>query len=118
MTRNMNLSVNLLEAPAVEALPVEMAERKGLGHPDTICDALAEGVSLSLTRHYRDRFGVILHHNVDNSLLCGGAARFAFGGGELLEPIETFLVGRATCNFRANRSLSTSWPRTQSASGF
>ena len=48
---------------------VEVVERKGLGHPDTICDALAETLSRNLCREYRRRFGDILHHNVDKGLL-------------------------------------------------
>lgn len=96
---SMTVSVRQLEGPAVEALPVEIVERKGLGHPDTICDALAEEVSLALSRYYRDRFGLILHHNVDKILLCGGSARTAFGGGEVTAPIEIFLAGRATREF-------------------
>lgn len=73
-----------------------MVERKGAGHPDTLCDGLAEALSLSLCRHYRREFGQILHHNVDKTLLCGGAAAPAFGGGRMLKPIEIFLSGRAT----------------------
>jgi len=80
--------------------PVEMVERKGLGHPDTICDALAEQLSRNLCRHYRDRFGEILHHNVDKALLCGGSAAPAFGGGEVTAPIEIHLSGRATSRVR------------------
>lgn len=75
---------------------VEMVERKGLGHPDTICDALAEELSLALCRYYRDHFGLILHHNVDKALLWGGASQTAFNGGEVLAPMEIFLAGRAT----------------------
>ena len=75
---------------------VEVVERKGLGHPDTLCDAIAERVSIELCRHYLERFGQILHHNVDKVLLCGGASRAAFGGGEITEPIEIYLAGRAT----------------------
>lgn len=74
---------------------VELVERKGLGHPDTICDALSERLSQGLSRLYLERFGVILHHNVDKALLRGGRARAAFGGGEVLAPIEVFLCGRA-----------------------
>ena len=81
-------------APGSE--PVEVVERKGLGHPDSICDGVAEHVCVRLCRHYLDRFGVVLHHNVDKVLLCGGAARAGFGGGEVLEPIEIYLAGRAT----------------------
>lgn len=77
------------------AAGIEMVERKGLGHPDTICDALAEELSRALSRFYLDRFGVILHHNVDKALLVGGAARPAWGGGSVEEPIEIHLAGRA-----------------------
>jgi S-adenosylmethionine synthetase len=82
--------------PAVAHLPLEIVERKGVGHPDTICDALAENLSAALSRFHLERFGVILHHNVDKALLRGGAARPRFGGGEILEPIEIYLTGRAT----------------------
>jgi S-adenosylmethionine synthetase len=74
---------------------VEVVERKGLGHPDTICDALAETFSRNLCREYRRRFGEILHHNVDKALLCGGRAAPAFGGGSVLAPITIHLAGRA-----------------------
>lgn len=75
--------------------PVEFVERKGLGHPDTICDALAETLSRNLCRHYLDRFGTVLHHNVDKVLLCGGSAAPRFGGGRILQPIDIYLSGRA-----------------------
>jgi len=73
----------------------EVVERKGLGHPDTICDALAECFSRRLCREYLDRFGHILHHNVDKALLVGGQAAPAYGGGRLLAPINIHLAGRA-----------------------
>ncbi|HUH69437.1 MAG TPA: methionine adenosyltransferase [Mycobacterium sp.] len=75
---------------------VEVVERKGLGHPDTICDALAETLSRNLCREYRERFGRILHHNVDKVLLCAGQAMPAFGGGAIIAPITIYLAGRAT----------------------
>jgi len=74
---------------------VEIVERKGLGHPDTICDALAETLSRNLCREYRDRFGAVLHHNVDKALLCGGRAAPVFGGGRVIDPINIYLAGRA-----------------------
>jgi S-adenosylmethionine synthetase len=80
--------------PADQA--VEVVERKGLGHPDTICDALAESFSRSLSREYRRRFGEILQHNVDKALLWGGRAMPRFGGGEVVSPINVYLAGRAT----------------------
>lgn len=99
----MNVVVSDLDGTPAAAQPVEIVERKGLGHPDTICDALAEEVSLALSRAYVDRFGFVLHHNVDKVLLRGGAARPAFGGGVVDEPIELFLAGRATSEYRGAR---------------
>ena len=80
---------------AIEARGIEIVERKGLGHPDSICDALAENLSRALCREYRRRFGLILHHNVDKVLLSGGRASPAFGGGTILAPINIYLAGRA-----------------------
>jgi S-adenosylmethionine synthetase len=79
-----------------DSLHVEMVERKGRGHPDTICDALAEAFSIGLSRAYSERFGVILHHNVDKVLLKGGSSTPRLGGGEVVEPLDVFLAGRAT----------------------
>ncbi len=88
--------ITSLDGSSPDAAAGEIVERKGRGHPDSICDALAEELSLGLARFYLERFGEILHYNVDKALLLGGAARPAFGGGELLEPIEITLAGRAT----------------------
>lgn len=92
----MELTVRTAETAWPDAQDVEVVERKGIGHPDTICDALAEEISRALCGHYLQRFGVILHHNVDKILLCAGAARPAFAGGEVTEPMELYLAGRAT----------------------
>lgn len=92
----MDLQISALQFPAVGAQPMEIVERKGLGHPDSICDALAEELSRTLSHYYLDHFGLILHHNVDKGLLCGGRACAVFGGGEVLDPITIFLTGRAT----------------------
>ena len=80
--------------------PVEIVERKGIGHPDTICDALAEELSRTLCRFYLDNFGLVLHHNVDKALLWGGTSMPEFGGGKIISPIEIFLAGRATGEYR------------------
>jgi S-adenosylmethionine synthetase len=85
-----------IEAIAESGEPeVEIVERKGLGHPDSICDALAEQWILALSRYYLEHHGAILHHNVDKALLVGGAAAPRFGGGRVLEPIAIYLAGRA-----------------------
>ncbi|MFO0987363.1 MAG: protein-L-isoaspartate(D-aspartate) O-methyltransferase [Alphaproteobacteria bacterium] len=95
----LNLKIEALTAPQGDALPAEAVERKGLGHPDTIADAVAEAASVALSRRYRAECGRILHHNVDKVLLAGGAAEPAFGGGRVTQPMELFLAGRAAAGF-------------------
>lgn len=92
----MTLQVRARQCLSTSDQPFEVVERKGLGHPDTICDAIAEQVSQALCRYHLEHFGRVLHHNVDKVLLCGGAARPAFGGGDVTAPIEIYLAGRAT----------------------
>ena len=96
----MNLKITSLNFPEVNKIEVEIVERKGIGHPDTICDALAEKLSAELSKFYLEKFGFILHHNVDKGLLLGGYAIPRFGGGEVKDPIEVFLVGRATREYK------------------
>ena len=79
--------------------PVEIVERKGIGHPDTICDALAEEFSRALCQFYLEQFGFVMHHNVDKVLLWGGTSQPHFGGGMVTAPIEIFMAGRATCEY-------------------
>jgi S-adenosylmethionine synthetase len=75
-------------------------ERKGIGHPDTICDALAEELSRNLCTFYLENFGLVLHHNVDKALLWGGSSLPRYGGGQINAPIEIFLAGRATSEYK------------------
>jgi S-adenosylmethionine synthetase len=75
---------------------VELAERKGLGHPDSLIDGIMEEISRELSREYLDTFGRILHHNVDKGQICGGGTEVEFGGGVFTKPIYVLLSGRAT----------------------
>lgn len=95
-----NLTITPLNSDSHAVQPVEIVERKGIGHPDTVCDALAEELSRALCRFYLERFGLVMHHNVDKALLWGGSSQPAFGGGKILAPMEIFLAGRATCEYK------------------
>jgi len=77
--RNINVQLNPLSD--IEKLQVELVERKGLGHPDYIADAVAEEASRKLSLYYLKKYGVILHHNLDKTLVVGGQAtpRFKVG---------------------------------------
>jgi S-adenosylmethionine synthetase len=74
----------------------EVVERKGSGHPDTLCDAAAERFSTLLSGLYLERAGRILHHNVDKALVTAGQTRVHYGGGDWIAPITFRLAGRAT----------------------
>jgi len=98
-----NITVESIERLAVEDQEVEIVERKGIGHPDSICDGVAESVSSALAQAYLDRVGKVLHYNTDETQLVAGNAAPAFGGGEVVEPIYLLIVGRATKEYGDTR---------------
>jgi len=91
-----NVFIEEMKQSPIEEQSVEFVERKGIGHPDSIADGLAESVSRALCRMYKERYGRILHHNTDEVEVVGGQSAPVFGGGSMLEPIYVLLVGRAT----------------------
>ncbi|MGI9382073.1 MAG: methionine adenosyltransferase [Methyloligellaceae bacterium] len=98
-----SIRVETLERSPPARRSIEIVERKGIGHPDTICDMLSERLSVALSAHYRRQFGLIHHHNVDKALLAAGRSAPAFGGGRLLEPIDIYLSGRATMDIKGEK---------------
>src|SRR6266850_3836999 len=93
----MDRSVHSEQLPdCVSDLQVEIVERKGIGHPDSIIDGACEAVSIALSKYYLDNFDVIFHHNVDKGLLVGGKSESFFGGGKVIDPIYILVAGRAT----------------------
>ena len=82
---------------------VELVERKGLGHPDTLIDGVMEEISKKLSKEYLNEFGRILHHNVDKGQICGGGTEVDFGGGIFTKPIFVLLSGRATSEFEGKK---------------
>ncbi|MFZ8829937.1 MAG: methionine adenosyltransferase [Candidatus Aenigmatarchaeota archaeon] len=79
---------------------IEIVERKGIGHPDTICDSIADRFSLNLTQYYLKKYNQIFHFNVDKALLVAGESKTKFGGGKILKPMKIFFGDRAT--YRVN----------------
>jgi S-adenosylmethionine synthetase len=91
-----NVRVEPVAGDAVEDQEVEIVERKGLGHPDSICDGIAEHVSQTLANAYLDKVGKVLHFNTDETQLVAGNSAPAYGGGDVVDPIYILVVGRAT----------------------
>jgi len=88
-----------LDGKPVSLQEVEIVERKGLGHPDTLIDGACESMSLALCDYYEQNFGRILHHNVDKGLLVGGESAPKFGGGKVIKPITILVAGRAVSEY-------------------
>src|SRR5438445_5018845 len=98
-----NIYVEELIHTPIEQQGTEIVERKGVGHPDSVADGLAEIVSRDLSKMYIQRFGRILHHNTDQVEVVGGQSAPKFGGGVFLEPAYILLVGRATTMVNGER---------------
>ena len=91
-----NILVEELQQLPVDKKMVEVVERKGIGHPDHICDGAMNQVSIELSKEYIKKFGRVLHHNTDKCLLAAGRASLAFRGGRIDEPMLMVIGDRAT----------------------
>jgi len=101
--RSRNIFVEAVPNLPMEEQPTELVERKGVGHPDSICDAIMDAVSVELCRAYSDHFGRILHHNIDKGLLVAGRTSPALGGGTVDEPMRLIFGDRATYEYQGVR---------------
>lgn len=91
--------ITIRHEPGPASAPVEIVERKGLGHPDTLADALAERMSVAYSRHCLQRYGAVLHHNLDKLYLRGGHCRTGLGDFEMTEPVTLTIGGRVSASF-------------------
>jgi len=103
----MNIVVEKLGSVPIFDQKTEIVERKGLGHPDFICDSIVDRISVALSKEYMKRFGQILHHNIDKALLAAGEAKNKFGGGKVLKPMKMIIGDRATY-FVGNEEIDVS----------
>ncbi len=88
----MNLSITRRSPYRPE---IEFVERKGAGHPDTICDHLAEDLARTLARQYIANTGQVQHFNVDKAIFAAGSVEIGFGGGHHTKASKLVLVGKA-----------------------
>lgn len=93
---DMAVVIEALRDTPVARRRVELVERKGIGHPDTMCDALVEAIALALNRMYLEHTGAIPHYNIDKALLVAGECTKGFGGGQMTRSMELFVGDRAT----------------------
>ena len=95
-----NIYVEGINQVPVPMGKIELVERKGIGHPDSVADALAEEVSKALCRMYKKEVGTVLHHNTDETQIAAGQSSPKFKGGCIVDPTYILLVGRATTHLK------------------
>lgn len=82
--------------PAIAQLGFEVVERKGIGHPDSLADLVAEEFSVRYSRYGLLRFGAVPNHWVDKVALVGAGTHVEFGGYTVSKPITAHLFGKIT----------------------
>lgn len=104
----MRIEVEKIDYKSGDALYLEMVERKGKGHPDTLTDNIVEAISRKLSKIYMEELGYIAHHNVDKAQITGGRVfidRERFRNHRLIKPIHIYLSGRASEEIRDNGEI-------------
>ncbi len=91
-----NIVVEELKRIPLEKQRIEIVERKGRGHPDFICDSIMDQISINLSQEYLNRFGTIMHHNIDKAYLVAGEVERKLGGGRIIAPMKLIFGDRAT----------------------
>ncbi len=98
-----NIIVDKLNQTYIEDLDLEIVERKGIGHPDSISDGIGETVSEALCNMYMNELGGVLHHNTDEVQITAGESDPKFSGGKVLKPIEVLLTGRGVSEYEGQK---------------
>ncbi len=98
--------------PLAAEAPVEVVERKGVGHPDTLADAIAELASIRYSQHCLSVAGAVLHHNLDKVAVLGGRAVFTDTDGVYDRPLRVVFGGRISTSFAGQPVTGAGDPRT------
>jgi S-adenosylmethionine synthetase len=72
---------------------IETVEKKGIGHPDVLADAVAEEVSLTVSNYFLKKYGFIPRYNTDQVSINGGIVDFGFGSGKVVKKATITIVG-------------------------
>lgn len=92
----MKTFVYVNEKKSINSQAFEVVETKGKGHPDNICDTLAEKISANYSKYCLKKYGVVLRHMIDKLSILGGGSIVKFGGGKMISPIRILINGRFT----------------------
>lgn len=92
----LDITIEKLDHTPVAKQEIEIVERKGVGHPDSLTDGICEAASRVVSKFYIKKKGFTLHHNLDKGLLVGGVSNPVFGGGEIVENPTITVAGTAS----------------------
>lgn len=98
----LNIFTTLNENTA-DSKPFEFVERKGIGHPDTLSDGVAEAISIEYSQYCLKNFGIVLHQMLDKIAFLGGMAEADFGVGKMTHPWRLIINGRISKRFGSNK---------------
>ncbi|WP_342475267.1 methionine adenosyltransferase [Weizmannia sp. FSL K6-0777] len=92
--------INLIINQTQDSLKdTELVERKGIGHPDTICDAIAEKCSQNYSLYFYNKYKKFAHHWFDKVMLIGGESKIDFGVAEIIKPYKIIVAGKCVKKF-------------------
>lgn len=92
----MQVAINDERPVSIERQPFEAVERKGIGHPDSLADLIAEAFSIRYSQHCLSQFGYVANHWVDKVNLVGAIANVRFGSFDIVKPVTAYLFGKVT----------------------
>lgn len=95
----MELNIKSKSGNYIEDLPFELVERKGIGHPDTICDAIAETASRYYSLYFFEKYGRVAHHWFDKVMLIGGESEINYAASSIIKPYKIIIVGKGARTF-------------------
>lgn len=99
----MRLTIKNTDKNNIENFPFELVERKGVGHSDTICDAIAETASRYYSLYFYEKYGRVANHWFDKVMLIGGEADIGFNKNFITKPYKIFFVGKGARTFAGEK---------------
>lgn len=75
--------------------PMEIVERKGIGHPDTVCDIVSDLTMSAYSEALGKKLGGVPNGSFDKVAVAGGVAILGFNACEVVTPPTYYLLGKA-----------------------
>jgi S-adenosylmethionine synthetase len=91
---------------------IEVVERKGIGHPDSVADIIAESFSNKYSKYCLEHFGEVLNHWFDKVTISGGEAELSPGFLKVLKKPKIYLFGKVTHVINNNIPLDLMFKET------